>query len=45
MNTSDEPTRTHGVTSAMVRGRDGTLHAAWSDTRTGGPAIWSARVP
>lgn len=45
MNTSDEPTRTHGVTSALVRGRDGTLHAAWSDTRTGGPAIWSARVP
>jgi hypothetical protein len=45
MNTSDEPTRTHGVTSAMVRGRDGTLHAAWSDTRTGGPSIWSARVP
>jgi hypothetical protein len=29
----------------MVRKRDGTLHAAWSDTRTGGPAIWSARVP
>ncbi len=45
MNTSDEPTRAHGVTSALVRGRDGTMHAAWSDTRTGGPAIWSARAP
>lgn len=44
MNTSDEPTRGHGVRTSLATGRDGTLHAAWSDTRRGGPAIWSARL-
>ncbi len=43
VHTGVDPTRWHGTRSALVRGPDGALHAAWSDTRSGGPAIYVAR--
>lgn len=41
--TSDDPARWHGVRSAVAVGPGGVIRAAWSDTRSGGPAIYSAR--
>lgn len=42
--TSDDPARWHGVRSALALDGRGVLRAAWSDTRTGGPALYVARA-
>lgn len=42
--TGNDPTRWHGVhTDVAVDGR-GRVHAVWSDTRAGGPALYAATV-
>ncbi len=38
--TGDNPLRWHGLRSALALAPDGRLWAAWSDTRTGGPAVY-----
>ena len=42
--TSRDVTRWHGDYNGLWITAGGDLWATWSDTRTGGPAIWSARV-
>lgn len=42
-STGNDPARWHGTHSALAVANDGTVWAAWSDTRTGGPAIYVAR--
>ncbi len=43
LSTAADPMRWHGTRSALALGADGTLFAAWSDTRTGGPGVYLAR--
>lgn len=45
LSTGADPTRWHGTHAALAIGADGTLFAAWSDTRNGGPAVQLARRP
>ena len=42
--TARDPLRWHGTRSALARAPDGTLWAAWSDTRTGGPGVYATRT-
>lgn len=42
-STASDPTRWHGTHATLALSPDGALWAAWSDTRTGGPAIYAAR--
>lgn len=43
LSTAADPLRWHGTRSALALTADGSLFAAWSDTRTGGPGIYLAR--
>ena len=40
LSTTGDPTRNHGTHAAATIAADGTLWVAWSDTRSGGPAIY-----
>jgi hypothetical protein len=42
-DTSTDPSRWLGTRTALVRAPDGTLWAAWTDTRSGGPGIYVTR--
>jgi hypothetical protein len=44
MSTTTDPSATLGTHSALLRASDGTLWAAWTDTRTGGPGIYVAHL-
>ena len=43
LSTTADVTRWAGTHNALAVGPDGALWAAWSDTRTGGPAVYVAR--
>jgi len=43
MMTSRDPGRWHGDYQGLALAPDGALWAAWSDTRTGSPAMYLAR--
>ncbi len=43
LSTTQDPARWLGTRSALRFAPDGTLWAAWADTRTGGPGIYVAR--
>jgi hypothetical protein len=44
LSTTADLTRWHGTHAGASLTADGTLWLAWSDTRTGGPAIYAARA-
>lgn len=44
LSTTSDLTRWHGSHAAAALAADGTLWLAWSDTRSGGPAVYVARA-
>ncbi|MBK8691962.1 MAG: hypothetical protein IPN17_06560 [Deltaproteobacteria bacterium] len=45
LSTTSDLTRWHGSHAAAALAADGTLWLAWSDTRSGGPAVYIAHTP
>nr|MBK7066740.1 hypothetical protein [Deltaproteobacteria bacterium] len=45
LSTTSDLTRWHGSHAAAALAADGTVWLAWSDTRSGGPAVYVAHTP